>query len=174
MHSWNETFLININVVFNWKQRTFGERKRISLVKQPSRRSTNTKKNLSKQFFHESIKNTHETLTDINKNTSRYISKTITEFPIENNKAKENSNDKVLELRNERGMIASSLFSPSSKITSRENPSQYKYVKDSNSDRVIELLLHNTLPATLYNTFFNNPWYRQKVWNERRSIETDN
>ena len=47
-------------------------------------------------------------------------------------------------------MIASYLMSPFAKITNPENTSQFKLVKESNSDRVIDLLIHNTIPATLY------------------------
>ena len=51
---------------------------------------------------------------------------------------------------NDRGIIASYLMSPSSKITNPENTSQFKLVKDSNSNRVNDLLIHNTIPVTLY------------------------
>ena len=54
---------------------------------------------------------------------------------------------------NDRGIIASYLLSPSSKITKPENTSQYKLVKDSNSIRVNDLLIHNTIPVTLYIVF---------------------
>ena len=36
-------------------------------------------------------------------------------------------------------------------ITNAENSSQFKLVKDSSSNRVNDLLLHNTIPITLYN-----------------------
>ena len=51
---------------------------------------------------------------------------------------------------NDRGIIASYLLSPLSKITNLENTSQFNLVKDSNSYRVKELLIHNTIPVTLY------------------------
>ena len=38
-----------------------------------------------------------------------------------------------------------------SKITNRENTNQFKLVKDLNSNRVNDLLIHNTKPVTLYN-----------------------
>ena len=50
---------------------------------------------------------------------------------------------------NERGLIAFYLLSSLSKITNPEKASQYKLVKDSNSNRVNDLLLHNTIPDTL-------------------------
>ena len=42
-------------------------------------------------------------------------------------------------------------MSPLSKITNPENSSQFKLVKDHNSNRVNDLLIKNTIPRTLYN-----------------------
>ena len=67
-----------------------------------------------------------------------------------NNKAAENLNDKLLEIINDRGILATYLKSPSSKIAHPENSSQYKLVKDSNSKRVNYLKLNKTIPFTLY------------------------
>ena len=50
---------------------------------------------------------------------------------------------------NDRGIIASFLLSPLSKITNLENTSQFKLVKDYTSKRVNDLLIHNTIPVTL-------------------------
>ena len=66
----------------------------------------------------------------------------------ENNKALENSNDKLLEILKDRGVIASYLFSPLPEITNPENTSQFRLVKDSNSITVNDLLINNTLPVT--------------------------
>ena len=52
---------------------------------------------------------------------------------------------------NDRGILATSLMSPLSKITNPENSSQFKLVKDHNSNRVNVLLIKNTIPITLYN-----------------------
>ena len=68
----------------------------------------------------------------------------------ENNKALEKLNDKLLERMNDRGIIASYLSSPLSKITNPENTSQFTIVKDSNSNRINDLLIHNSIPVTLY------------------------
>ena len=51
---------------------------------------------------------------------------------------------------NDRGILASYLLSPSSKITNPENTSQFKLVKDHNSNRVNDLLMKNKIPITLY------------------------
>ena len=68
----------------------------------------------------------------------------------ENNKALTSLNNKLLEIMNDRGIIASYLLSPPFKITNRENTSQFKLVKDSSSNRVNDLLTHNTIPVSLY------------------------
>ena len=51
---------------------------------------------------------------------------------------------------NDRGILASYLMSPLSKITNPENTSQFKLVKDSSSNRVNDLKIHNSIPNTLY------------------------
>ena len=106
---------------------------------------------LGKQNFHENIKKLYQPLNDTNKNTSRDISKTITESSIQNNKALEKLNDKLLEIFNDTGKIARYFLSPLSKITNSENISHVKLIKDSNSNRVNGLWIHNTKPVTLFN-----------------------
>ena len=51
---------------------------------------------------------------------------------------------------NDRGILASYLMSPLSKITIPANTRQFKLVKDSISNRVNDLLLHNTIPITIH------------------------
>ena len=68
----------------------------------------------------------------------------------ENNLALEVLNYRRLEIMNDRGIIESYLLSPLSKITNPKNTTQFKLVKDSNSNRVIDLLVHNSIPITLY------------------------
>ena len=64
------------------------------------------------------------------KEVSEEVKKTITEISIKNNKAKVNLNNKVLEIMNVRGILASYLLSPSSKITNLENSTQFRLVKN--------------------------------------------
>ena len=52
---------------------------------------------------------------------------------------------------NDRGILATYLMSPLSKITNPQNTSQFKLVKDHNSNRVNDLLMKNKIPITLYN-----------------------
>ena len=70
----------------------------------------------------------------------------------ENNNALEKLNIKLLEIMNDRGVLASDILSPSSKITNRENSIQFNLLKDSNSNRVKDMLTNNTIPVTLCET----------------------
>ena len=56
-------------------------------------------------------------------------------------------NDNLLEIMKDRGLLASYLLSPLSKITDPENTIQLELVKDLNSNRVISLLSNNTKPV---------------------------
>ena len=97
------------------------------------------------------MKKLFEPVTKSLEDTSQDITKTITETSIKNNQPIENLNNKLLEIMNDRGILALCLMSPLSKITNPENASQFRLVKDSSSNRVNDLLIHNTIPITLYN-----------------------
>ena len=73
----------------------------------------------------------------------------------ENNEAIANLNSKLSEIMNERSIIGSCLVSPFSKVTNLENTSQFKLVKDYKSNRVNDILIHNTITVTLHDKFFN-------------------
>ena len=61
---------------------------------------------LGKKNFHEDLKEVFEPLTDTLKNTSGNITKSITEKSSKNNQAIENLNNKIQEIMNDRGIIA--------------------------------------------------------------------
>ena len=105
---------------------------------------------LAKQNFHEDMKKVFEPITKSLENTSQDITKTITETSNKNNQAIENLNNKLLEIKNDRGILATYLMSSLSKITNPENTIQFKLVKDSSSNRVNDLKIHNSIPITLY------------------------
>ena len=105
---------------------------------------------LGKQNFHEDMKKVFEPVTKSLENTSEDITKTITETSIKNNQAIEILNNKLLEIMNDRTILPTYLMSALPKITNPENNSQFKLVKDSNSNRVNDLLIKNTIPITLY------------------------
>ena len=99
------------------------------------------------------MKKVFEPVTKSLKDVSEDLTKTITESSIENNNTRENLNNKLLELLNNRGIKSSYLLSPLSKITNLDNTSQYKILKNPNSNRVNDLLSHDTIPITLFNDF---------------------
>ena len=105
---------------------------------------------LGEQNFHEDMKKVFEPVTKSLENTSKNITKTKTEASIKNNEEIENLNNKLLEIMNDRGVLASYLMSPLSKITNLENTIQFKLVKDHKSKRVKDLLMKNKMPITLY------------------------
>ena len=106
---------------------------------------------LGKQNFHENMKKVFEPVTKSMEKTSEKLTKAITESSIINNQAIENLNNKLLEIMNDRGILATYLMSPFSIITNPENTSQFRLIKDYNSNRVNELLKKNTIPITLSN-----------------------
>ena len=105
---------------------------------------------LGKQSFHEDMKKVIEPVTKSLENTSQDITKTITETSFKNNQALQNLNNKLLEILNDRGILATYLMFLSSKITNPENSSKFKLVEDHNSNRVNDLLKKNTIPKNLY------------------------
>ena len=66
---------------------------------------------LREQKYYQNLEKLYEPLTDTIKNTSENLTKAITENYINNNKAIENLNEKVLELMNDKGTIATYLAS---------------------------------------------------------------
>ena len=105
---------------------------------------------LGKQNFHEDMKKVVKPVTKSLENTSQSLTKAITESSSNNNKAIENLNKKLLDIMNDRGILASYLMSTLSKIANPENTSQFKLVKDHSSNRVNDLLIKNTIPITLH------------------------
>ena len=105
---------------------------------------------LGEQNFHEDIKKVFEPVTKSLENTSENLTKAITKTSIKNNQAIENINNNLLEIMNDRGILATYLMSPLSRITNPENASQFKLVKDSSSNRVNDLKLNKKIPITLY------------------------
>ena len=96
------------------------------------------------------MKKVFEPVTNFNKDVSEEVTKTITESSIKNNKALENLNNKILEIMNDRGILASYLMSPLSKLTNHKNTSQFNLVKDFSSNRVNDLSIHNSITVTLH------------------------
>ena len=96
---------------------------------------------LGKQNFHENVKKLYEPITDTIKDVSESITKTTSETSIKNNQAIGNLINKLLEIMNDKGILASYLLGPLSKIINPENATQFKLVKDHNSNGVNYLLI---------------------------------
>ena len=107
---------------------------------------------LGEQNYHQNAEKLLKAVTDTITKTSESLTKAITVSSIMNIEALNNLNKKLLEILNDKGILASYLMSLLSKITNPENTSQYKLVKDSNSKRVNDLLIKNTKPITLHNS----------------------
>ena len=90
---------------------------------------------LGAQNYHEYSKKLFKPMTDAIKNTSENITKTLTENSINNNKAIENLNGKILELMDEKGIIAPYLTSSLVNLFKSENKSQFRLRKDPNSKK---------------------------------------
>ena len=105
---------------------------------------------LGEQNYHHKPEKLFEPVTKSIKDASEEVTKTISETSINNNKALENLNKKLLEIMNDRGILATFLMSPLCKITNPENTSQFKLVKDHSSNRVNDLKINKTIPITLY------------------------
>ena len=105
---------------------------------------------LGKQNFHEDMLKVFETLTDTLKKTSENITKTITENSINNNKAISDLNEKILELMNDKGMIAPYLTTSLVEVFKKDNKSQFRLRKDNNSTKMNDFLIHGTIPVTIF------------------------
>ena len=80
------------------------------------------------------MKKVFEPVTKYIKDVSEEVTKTLTENSNKNNQPLENLNNKLREIMNAGGILASYLMSPLSKITNPKNSSQFKLVKDSSSN----------------------------------------
>ena len=105
---------------------------------------------LGKQNFHENMEKVFEPLTDTLKKTSDNITKTITETSVNNNKAIENLNEKILELMNDKGIIASYLALPLVEAFKKGNKSQFRIKKDPDSTKLNDFLIHGKISVTIF------------------------
>ena len=105
---------------------------------------------LGKQNYHQDTNNLFEPLTDAIKGISGILTKTITETYNKYNKAIENLNGKVLDLTNDKGMIAPYLTSSLVNLLKLENKSQFRLIKDPNSTELNDILINTSVPVTLY------------------------
>ena len=105
---------------------------------------------LGEQNYHENINKFFKPMTDEIKNTSEKITKTLTENSINNNKAIENLNEKILELMNDQGLIALFLTSSLVEVFRKDNKSQFRLRKDPDSTKLNDFLIHGKIPVTIF------------------------
>ena len=84
---------------------------------------------LGEQNYHQNTEKIDKLLTDTIKDTSENLRQTIRKTYINNNKAIENLHEKILELMNDKGMIAPYLASSLVNLFKTENKSQFKLKK---------------------------------------------
>ena len=118
-------------------------------------KTTRIQDKLVKQKFHEDMKKVLEPVTKSIKDVSEEVTKTITEILKKNNQAIENLINKLLEIMNHRGLLATYLMSPLSKITNPESTTQFKLITDSSSNGVNDLLIHNSILITSHKNLVN-------------------
>ena len=105
---------------------------------------------LGDQNYHEDINKFFKPMTDELKNTSEKITRTLTENSINNNKAIQNLNEKILELMDEKGMIAPYLASSLVEVFKKDNKSQFRLRKDPDSTKLNDFLFHGKIPVTIF------------------------
>ena len=105
---------------------------------------------LGEQNYHEDSKKLFKPMTDAIKHTSESITKTLIENSINNNKAIENLNEKILELMNDKGLIAPYLTTSLVEVFKKDNKSQFRLRKDPNTTKMNDFLIHGTIPVTIF------------------------
>ena len=105
---------------------------------------------LGDQNYHEDINKFFKPMTDELKNTSEKITRTSTENSINNNKAIETLNEKILELMNDKGLIAPYLTTSLVEVFKKDNKSQFRLRKDPNSTKLNDFLIHGSIPVTIF------------------------
>ena len=105
---------------------------------------------LGDQNFHEDMTKVFEPLTETLKKASENITQTITETSVNNNKAIENLNEKILELMNDKGLIAPYLTTSLVEVFKKDNKSQFRLRKGPNSTKLNDFLIHGTIPVTIF------------------------
>ena len=88
------------------------------------------------------MKKVFELITKSLEKTSQDITKSISEICIKNNRTISDLNENVLELMNDKGMIAPYLASSLVNLFKPENKSQLKLMKDHSSIRINDFLIN--------------------------------
>ena len=102
-----------------------------------------------KQNIHDDMQKVFEPVIKSIIDFSEDVTKTVTETSKGNNKALANLNDKLSEIRIDKGVLASFLLFLLSKNTNPENTSQFNHVIGPNSNRLNDLVINKTILVTL-------------------------
>ena len=105
---------------------------------------------LGEQKYHQNTEKIFQLMTDAMKITSENLTKTITETSVNNKKAIEKLNENVLELINDKGMIAPLLVSSLVNLFKPETESQFRILKDLSSIKKNDFLINGSKQITLY------------------------
>ena len=105
---------------------------------------------LGKQNFYDDMEEVFEPLNNTLKKTSENITKTLTESSIINNKAISDLKEEILELMNDKGMIAPYLASSLVEVFKSDNKSQFRLRKDPDSTKMNDFLIHGEVPVTKF------------------------
>ena len=102
------------------------------------------------------------------------MTKTFTENSVKNNQAVSDLNEKVLELMNDKCMIAPYLASSLVILFKPENRSQFNLIKDQNSIRMNDFLMKKRIPVTQYSNILtfrdsNKPFKLNRDLLERKT-----
>ena len=104
---------------------------------------------LGEQNYHENADKLFKPMTDVIKNISENLTKTLTEKSINNNKVIENLKEKILELMNYKGLIAPTLAFSLVNLFKPENKSQFRLKKGFNSTKMNDFMINGGIPVTL-------------------------
>ena len=102
-----------------------------------------------KQNFHKDMRKVFKPMIDAIKNTAENITKTITKSSVNTNKAIKSLNEKLLELMNNKGMIAPNLAFYLVSLFKPENKNQFKLIIDQKYFRMNDFLINSGIPVSL-------------------------
>ena len=91
-----------------------------------------------------------EPLTDTLQKTSENITRLLQKLLLKTSKAISDLNEKVLELVDEKGLIAAYLALSLVNLFKPENKSQFRLKKDLNSTEMNDFLIHENIPVSLH------------------------
>ena len=105
---------------------------------------------LGEQNYHQIAEKLYKPLTHTIKDTSENLTKFFTDTNINNKKAIEKLNERILELMNDKGLLAPYLASSLVNLFKPQNKSQFGLKKGLNSTKMNDFLINKGKPVTLF------------------------